>query len=477
VDGHPGNLIMRGGRMPEQPLRIFVAMPGKEMGPNASYAKPESVKANLLDPVAEKLEAALGRKVEIVIEKDKTTVGRIHESMFGEARDAEVYIADLTGANPNVYLELGVRWALRDCVTVPICQSAEELKFNVTANRAIIYEPNKIVKATNDVTHAILHGLTNKKSDSPVRADSEFVEIARKDLEGLNARIKQLEQERGEELIRLAKSTDDTTQRIKLLRRAIDVNPGSTEALLALGIALRGTGDYPEAIEHLEKATRLDPDNAVAYRELGVTYSKKDELTPAVSVLRRSVELDPRDAEAWSNLGGALRRVGMEGAKRGQYDNKALSESRDSYAEAHRLKEYDLYPALNVARLDILLSRWDPDRFAQGRAEFTNEVDLCRHEVRKNPADWWRRFDLADALLFSGETAEARTTYDAAIKLVTNDQRKDVLSTVLGPMRDLITAQVLKGDLLAEVEHIITTMEDAIRDGGGSEGMDSAVSS
>lgn len=95
-------------------------------------------------------------------------------------------------------------------------------------------------------------------------------------------------------------------------------------------------------------------------------------------------------------------------------------------------------------------------------------MDLCRHEVRKNPTNWWRRFDLADAPLFSGETSEALTTYDAAIKLVTNDQRKDVLSTVLGPMRDLITAQVLKGDLLAEVEHIITMMDDAIRDGGGS---------
>ena len=86
-------------------------------------------------------------------------------------------------------------------------------------------------------------------------------------------------------------------------------------------------------------------------------------------------------------------------------------------------------------------------------------------EVRKDPADWWRRFDLADALLFSGETAEARTAYDAAISLVPEHRRKDVLGTVLGPMRDLITVQILQGDLLAEVEHVIATMEDAIRDG------------
>jgi hypothetical protein len=32
--------------------------------------------------------------------------------MFREAVDADVYIADLSGANANVYLEPGVRWAL-----------------------------------------------------------------------------------------------------------------------------------------------------------------------------------------------------------------------------------------------------------------------------------------------------------------------------------------------------------------------------
>ncbi len=31
-------------------LKIFVAMPGSDMGPNASYTDPESVKANLLQP-------------------------------------------------------------------------------------------------------------------------------------------------------------------------------------------------------------------------------------------------------------------------------------------------------------------------------------------------------------------------------------------------------------------------------------------
>jgi hypothetical protein len=86
----------------------------------------------------------------------------------------------------------------------------------------------------------------------------------------------------------------------------------------------------------------------------------------------------------------------MAGAELGRYDVAALRESRNSYAAAHTLNEYDLYPALNVARLDILLSKWERDRLTQGQNEFANEIDLCRHEVRKSRDDWWRRFDLAE---------------------------------------------------------------------------------
>ncbi len=448
--------------MPERPLRIFVAMPGTEMGPNASYKDPGAVKANLLAPVVDKLQSALNRQVELVIEKDKLLSRVIHESMFAEARDSDVYIADLTGANPNVYLELGVRWALRDNVTVLISQSIEDLKFNVFANSAILYYPDIIVKAAGDVVEAILAGLASEKSDSPVRVNSPFLTISKSELNGLHARIEQLVQERGEELLRLARGTTNPTERIELLRAAVGVNPAFTEALIELGAALRGVADYPAAIEYLKDAVRYGSDNPEAHRELGVTYSKAGEPALAAAALRRALELDLGNAETWSNLGGALRRVGMARAAQGHYDTTALSESRDSYAEAHRLQPYDLYSALNVARLDILLSKWDPGLLARGQREFENEKFLCQHMVQQEPDDWWRRFDLGDALLFSGATAEARDVYEQAISLVPEHQRKDVLGSVLGPMTDLITAQVLDGDLLAEVKYVIALIERAM---------------
>lgn len=85
-------------------------------------------------------------------------MGTIHRSMFREAMEADVYIADLSGANPNVYLELGVRWALRDAVTVLIAQDVRQVLFNAAASRVIGYGPmpEELKEAKRQITEAVV---------------------------------------------------------------------------------------------------------------------------------------------------------------------------------------------------------------------------------------------------------------------------------------------------------------------------------
>lgn len=442
-------------------LRIFVAMPGTDMGANAIYKNPQSVRANLLEPVVERLEAKLGRQVELVIEKEKLRVGPIHESMFAEARDAEVYIADLTGANPNVYLELGVRWALRDRVTVPIVQSIDDLKFNVGSSRVILYYPDIIIKAIDDIVTTILDGLSNKICDSVVRRNNEWVAISRSELTELKDEIARLKTVRGEDLLRVAqaKSEHQLSERLSLLKQAADVNPSSVEILLELGKTHRALSQYAEAVDILQTARRLNSDNAVVHRELGASYSKWEKPEFAVVSLREAVRINPEDVETWNNLGGALRRLGMASAP-DRYDQQALEESRASYSRAYDVKNLDLYAALNIARLDLLLSKWEPQRLQQAKEEFEAQIFLCRHMVKLAPMDYWRHFDLADALLFSGDYEKAMEVFSRAVELIPMEVRKDTLTSVLGPLQNYLTANVLKDDLLVEVKKVVETLED-----------------
>ncbi|MGN9914693.1 hypothetical protein ACTMTJ_44910 [Phytohabitans sp. LJ34] len=122
-------------------LRCFVAMPGTSMGESAGWTDCPAIRRRLLEPAAELVRRRLGCDVELVIEKEKSAAGPVHHSMFAGATDADIYVADLTGANPNVYLELGVRWAVSDGVTILICQDIAGVRFNAAANRIIEYSP------------------------------------------------------------------------------------------------------------------------------------------------------------------------------------------------------------------------------------------------------------------------------------------------------------------------------------------------
>ena len=79
--------------------------------------------------------------------------------------------------------------------------------------------------------------------------------------------------------------------------------------------------------------------------------------------------------------------------------------------------------------------------------------------VQESPGDYWRRFDLADALLFSGNYSEGRIAYDEALALVPDEQARDVLSSVLGPLRNDMMAGAVDGQLHEEVRILIEKIE------------------
>jgi len=68
---------------------------------------------------------------------------------------AELVVADLTGGNPNVYLEVGYAWG-KSRPTLLIARQGGELKFDVRGQRCIIYESiadlaNKLTKDLSQI--------------------------------------------------------------------------------------------------------------------------------------------------------------------------------------------------------------------------------------------------------------------------------------------------------------------------------------
>jgi hypothetical protein len=61
-------------------------------------------------------------------------VGRLRERI----RTAKFVVADVTGANPNVYLEIGFAWGC-EIPVVLVCNETSDLKFDIRGQRCLVY--------------------------------------------------------------------------------------------------------------------------------------------------------------------------------------------------------------------------------------------------------------------------------------------------------------------------------------------------
>lgn len=105
----------------------------------------------------------------ITREVDKNKPGSITASIVESIASSDVVVVDITGRNPNVFLELGMRYAIRSKVTVLIAQEGTNIPFDIRGYRYIEYNKFKPADTRDRITDFIVHGLSeDAKSDSVV---------------------------------------------------------------------------------------------------------------------------------------------------------------------------------------------------------------------------------------------------------------------------------------------------------------------
>lgn len=153
---------------------------------------------------------------------------------------------------------------------------------------------------------------------------------------------------------------------IKLITRAIEINPHSDVCFYNLGVALQALGRFDEAVASYDQAIRIEPAHADAYSNRGnalqalkhfeaavlsydrairinpgnadysfnqgVAYQELDQMDAAITCFDRAIALQPGYAAAHYNRGNALRVLKRPEAAMVSYDN-ALK-ARPDYAEA-----------------------------------------------------------------------------------------------------------------------------------------------
>jgi protein O-mannosyl-transferase len=89
------------------------------------------------------------------------------------------------------------------------------------------------------------------------------------------------------------------------LKKAIEIDPKSYDAINNLGLYYSEMGDIPNAIKSLNKSIEINPKFDKAYYNLGNTYAKQGDYTKAIEQYKKAIDIDPKYEDAYNNTGNS----------------------------------------------------------------------------------------------------------------------------------------------------------------------------
>jgi serine/threonine protein kinase/tetratricopeptide (TPR) repeat protein len=85
--------------------------------------------------------------------------------------------------------------------------------------------------------------------------------------------------------------------------RAVELESGSPDGEICLGMLFNATGRFDSAAQHLERALKLDSSRDETYRELAIAYEGEKRVGEAESLLKKAVALRPQTWSGYKALG------------------------------------------------------------------------------------------------------------------------------------------------------------------------------
>jgi tetratricopeptide (TPR) repeat protein len=311
-----------------------------------------------------------------------TDIGR---EMFDYLNQARFALADITGLNPNVMYEIGVRHNVRQASTAIFRQGSSVLPFDISHIKAFpySYHPEKNAKAAR----ALIRRVLRESMPQNLLKSAVQVSLREQQAEPQVVRLNELLLE-AENFLR----DFDRPAAIATLRRANRLIKGNALIHMRLGVLLRDHGGDKEALKEFIAATELQVDYSDAWRERGIIEARLFKDSQGEASLRQAIRLNPEDFDALASLGGVLRK------------SKRLDEAAESYQKSVEVSGGHPYPLLMALKLaartkgDLAID--DRVRQQLGAAENMRRLQAENRPPIDVP---WCMFDLAELRLYADD--------------------------------------------------------------------------
>ncbi len=384
----------------------FVLMPfGKKMDAAGRVTNFDSVYAKIIAPAVERA------GLEPLRADEEKIGGTIHKPMFERLMLCHYAVADITGANPNVFYELGIRHAMRPRSTVIVFGEGTVLPFDIALVRGLAYrtdgsgEPVDPEVTVDAIAKQLIAARGNPHDDSPIFQLVEGVprweiEHAKTDIFRQAMDYSKRYKERLRAAVREGAEAVQKVAHEPALANLLEVESG---VVVDLFLSLRDVKAHAAMIA-LYHRMPLPLQRAKMMREqLGFALNREGRFDEAEKVLKEVIaEFGP--SSETNGLLGRMYKDRWDLAKRqGLPEARSLLRAAvDTYLAGFEADWRDAYPGINAVTLMDMMEKPDPRQ-----AEI---LPVVRYAVSRKAAktpDYWDHATLLELAVLARDQDDA----------------------------------------------------------------------
>ncbi len=439
---------------PLAPL-CFVLMPfGRKADAAGRVTNFDAVYQKLIAPAV----AAAG--LEPIRADEEKIGGTIHKPMFERLMLCHYAVADITGANPNVFYELGIRHALRPSSTVILFAEGTVIPFDIALVRGIPYrtdaagEPSDPQAAIEIVTRQVRGARDQPHADSPIFQLMDYLPHVQIDHSKTDVFRQQVDYSKRYK-DRLAAAVGSGAEAVEKIAREPalrNLNEVDAGVVVDLYLSLR---DVKAHAAMIELYARMPPplQRAKMMREqLGFAFNRQERFEEAEKVLKAVIaEFGPS-----SETNGLLGRIYKDRwqAARDHKRPEARSLLRraiDTYAEGFEADWRDAYPGINAVTLMEMQDKPDPRR-----ERLLPVVRYGAARKAEKAADYWDYATLLELAVLAGDQDDAHDKLSEATSRAERTWHLETTARNLGLIRQARAARGEDAGWIGELEALLT---------------------
>lgn len=361
--------------------------------------------------------------LEVIRADEEQVGGTIHKPMYERLMLCEYAIADVTGANPNVYYELGIRHALRPRSTVILFAEETILPFDIALLRGLPYKlssegiPLNAESDAQGVTRRLLAATENELDDSPLF--SLINDMPRLEIDHTKADIFRERIDQSKEIER--QISQGEKQGLCALQEIADSLPDLKHVelgtIIQLFLALRSVkGGMNEMItfyERMPKAVQrtrmIQEQYAFALNRTGRSDEAEETLLKVISEFGPSSETHGLLGRIYKDRWDTAKKDGNRLKAKG-----ALKRAIETYLTGFETDWRDAYPGVNAVTLMEMEDTPSPKQ-----AEILPVVRYAALMRARQGGDYWDYATLAELAVLDRDQAAAEDYLSDAIDRIT----------------------------------------------------------